>query len=279
MKLFEPGRIGRLTLKNRIVMAPMLTGLAEPVEEGRLSQRDIDFYAARAKGGTGLIITTFMRPNRKLEASIGEPVVNSLRCVRGLNDLAEAVHQYGAKVCVQLSPGLGRIQPPNPALPHGGTVSASAVSCFLDPNVTTRELTIEEIEQLVKDFEFSATVISSAGIDAIEIHAHQGYLIDQFVTKLWNRRTDKYGGDLDGRLRFPLDLVKAAKRGAGADFPITYRYGLTHYLDGGRDIEEGLEIARRLEAAGVDGFHIDKKRLISLLWADRCSLTQSGLIK
>lgn len=257
MKLFEPGRIGRLTLKNRIVMAPMLTGLAEPVEEGRLSQRDIDFYVARAKGGVGLIVTTFMRPNRKLEASIGEPVVNGLRCIRWLNDLAEAVHDYGAKVCIQLSPGLGRIQSPNPTLPHGGTVSASAVPCFFDSSVVTRELTIKEIEQLVKDFEFSAKVISSAGIDAIEIHAHQGYLIDQFVTKLWNRRTDKYGGDLEGRLRFSLEFVEAAKRGAGEDFPVTYRYGLTHYLDGGRDIEEGFEIARRLEAAGVDGLHID----------------------
>ena len=257
MKLFERGKIGRLEIKNRIAMAPMLTALSEPVEDGRLSQRDIDFYAARAKGGTGMIITTFMRPNRRLEASIGEPVVNSSRCIRWLNDLAEACHEYGAKVCVQLSPGLGRIQPPNPALPHGGTVSASPLPNFWDPNVIARELTIEEIEQLVKDFEFSCNIISSAEIDAIEIHAHQGYLVDEFVTALWNKRTDKYGGDLDGRLRLPLELVEAAKRGAGADFPITYRYGLTHYLDGGREIEEGLEIARRLEAAGVDGLNID----------------------
>ena len=89
MRLFEPGRIGRLSLKNRIVMAPMLTVLAEPVEEGRLSPRDLDFYVARAKGGTGLIITTVMRPNRRLEAvSFGDPVVNSPRCIRWLNDLA-----------------------------------------------------------------------------------------------------------------------------------------------------------------------------------------------
>jgi len=257
MRLFKPGKIGRLSLKNRIVMAPMLTALAEPVEEGRLSQRDIDFYAARAKGGTGLIVTTFMRPNRRLEASIGDPVVNSQRCVRWLNDLAEAVHEYGAKVCVQLSAGLGRIQPPNPTLPHGGLVSASPVPCFWNPDFITRELTIEEIEQLVKDFEFSAKIISSAEIDAIELHGHQGYLIDQFATELWNNRTDKYGGDLDGRLRFPLELVAAAKRGAGEDFPITYRYGLTHFLDAGRSIEEGLEIARKLEAAGIDGLHID----------------------
>lgn len=259
-------------------MAPMLTMLSEPVEEGRLSPRDVDFYVARAKGGTGLIITTFMRPSRKLEASIGEPVVDSLRCIRWLNDLAEAVHDYGAKVCVQLNAGLGRIQPSNPDLPHGGTVSASAVPCFSDPNVTTRELTLKEIQQLIKDFEFSASIISSAGIDAIELNARQGYLIDQFATALWNKRTDKYGGDLEGRLRFALELVEAAKRGAGADFPITYRYGLTHYLNGGRDIEEGLEIARRLETAGVDGLHIDAGCYETNNWAQPPTTQPPGLL-
>jgi len=257
MKLLEPGKIGRLSLKNRIVMAPMLTGLAVQWGEGELSQRDIDYYVARAKGGVGLIITGCMRPNRKLEASIEEPAVNSPRCVFWLNDLAEAVHDYGTKVCVQLSPGLGRVQDPNPDLPHGGLVGPSALTCFSDPSITVRKLTIEEIEQLIRDFEFSAKIISTAGIDAIEIHGHEGYLLDEFKTALWNKRTDKYGGDLDGRMRFPLELVEAAKKGAGADFPITYRYGLTHYLDGGREIEEGLEIARRLEAAGVDALHID----------------------
>jgi len=110
---------------------------------------------------------------------------------------------------------------------------------------------------MVKDFEFSSRVISAAGIDAIELHAHLGYLIDEFMTPLWNKRTDRYGGDLGGRLRFPLELIEAVRRGAGEDFPLSFRYGLSHYLDGGRDIDEGLEIARRLEAAGVDVLHID----------------------
>lgn len=257
MKLFERGKIGRLEIKNRICMAPMLTVLTEPLEEGRWSQRDVDFYTARARGGVGFIVTTFMRPNRKLEASIGEPMVNSQRCIRWLNDLAESCHDYGAKVCIQLTPGLGRIEPPNPALPHGGLVSCSPLPCFWDPNIITRELTIGEIEQLVQDYELSCSIIASSGIDAIEIHAHQGYLMDEFATAIWNKRTDKYGGDLEGRLRFPLEIVAAARRGAGADFPLTYRYGLTHYFEGGRTIEEGFEIARRIEAAGVDALDID----------------------
>jgi 2-enoate reductase len=247
MKLFEPGRIGRLCLKNRIVMAPLWTRLPEPAEEGWVGQRYIDYCVARARGGVGLIITTQMRTSRKWEASLGEPVVNSLRCIEWLNDLAEAVHDYGTKICVQLCPGFGRNQPADPTLPHGGTVAPSPIPNLRDPSIICRELTLAEIEQMVKDFEFSSRVISTAGIDAIELHAHMGYLIDEFMTSLWNKRTDKYGGDLNGRLRFPLELIEAVRRGAGDDFPISFRYGLSHYLDGGRDIEEGPAGWRRQE--------------------------------
>jgi 2-enoate reductase len=275
MKLFESGKIGNLTIKNRIVMDALNIQLATPVDEAALTQRAIDFYVARAKGGVGLIKTTFMRPSRKLEFSIGEPVVNSERCVSWLNDLAEAVHDWGAKVCVQMSPGLGRIPTPKPWLPHGGLVGPSPLPSFRDPNgqlpplgsgrypargekyVITRELATEEIEELVKDFEYSAKIIRLADIDAIEIHSHQGYLLDEFMTALWNKRTDKYGGDLEGRLRLALELVEAVKRGAGPDFPVLFKFPLTHYLEEGRDIEEGLEVARRLEAVGVDALSIN----------------------
>ena len=274
MKLFESGKIGNMSLKNRIIMDALNIGLATPMEDSALTQRAIDFYVARAKGGAGLIKTTFMRPNRKLEFSIGEPVINSERCVSWLNDLAEAVHDYGAKVCVQISPGLGRIPVPKPNLPHGGLVGPSPLPSFRDPRgqmpaigpgrypvkgekfVLTRELTTDEIEQLVRDIEFSARICRLADIDAIEIHGHQGYLLDEFLTSLWNKRTDKYGGDLDGRLRLAVEIVEAIKRGAGQDFPVLFKYPLTHYLEGGREIEEGLEIAKRLEAAGVDALTI-----------------------
>jgi len=274
MKLFESGKIGKMALKNRIVMDALNIQLATPMEDSALTQRAIDFYVARAKGGVGLIKTTFMRPNRKLEFSIGEPVINSERCVSWLNDLAEAVHDYGAKVCVQISPGLGRIPVPKPNLPHGGLVGPSPLPSFRDPNgqmpaiglgrypvkgekyVLTRELTTVEIEQLVRDIEFSARICLLADIDAIEVHGHQGYLLDEFVTSLWNKRTDKYGGDLDGRLRLAMEIVEAIKRGAGQDFPVLFKYPLTHYFEGGREIAEGLEIAKRLEAAGVDGLTI-----------------------
>jgi 2-enoate reductase len=275
MMLFEKGKIGTLTVKNRIVMDAINIQLGSPGDEAALGQRAVDLYTARAKGGVGLIKTTFMRTNRKLEVSIGGPTVHSTRSGQWLNEIAQAVHDYGAKLCAQLTIGVGRIPVPNPNLPYGGLVAPSPLPSFRGPggelppigpgrypaqgekHVITRELTVEEIEELVRDYEFSARVIALAGVDAIEIHSHQGYLVDEFMTALWNKRTDQYGGDLEGRMRLPLELVAAIRRAAGPDFPILYKYPLSHYLEGGREIEEGLEIARMLEAAGVNGLTIN----------------------
>lgn len=264
-----------MSLKNRIVMDAINNQLSTPTEPGFLTQRAIDFYVARAKGGVGLIKTLCIHINADFEPSIGDAVVNSEKAVAWLNDLAEAVHDYGAKICVQLTPGAGRNFPPVPGRPHGGLVGPSPIPSFRESSgklprigpgrypirsenpVIVRELTLEEIERLVKEFEYSSKIIRQAGIDSIEIHGHAGYLLDQFLTPLWNKRTDKYGGDLDGRMQFTLDMVQAVRRGAGADFPIILKYALTHYMAGGREIEEGLEIAKRLEAAGVNALTIN----------------------
>jgi len=134
MKLFEKGKIGTLTVKNRIVMDAINIQLGSPSDEAALGQRAIDFYVARAKGGVGLIKTTFMGTNRKLELSIGGPVVNSTRSGQWLNEIAQGVHDYGAKICAQLTIGIGRIPVPNPNLPHGGLVAPSHLPSFSGPD-------------------------------------------------------------------------------------------------------------------------------------------------
>ena len=268
MKLFEPGKIGTLFLKNRIAMAPMfIGGLIEP--DGRTSQRGIDYYAARARGGTGLIITCAAR-TRLIEQLPSTPFVNlmvidSKMYSARLNELADAVHDYGAKVALQVTPGHGR-NVSGEIVRSGGAVSPSPLPAFANPGITTRGLTTEEIERLTQAFQLMGEVIRGAGIDAIEINAHAGYLCDEFMTALWNKRTDKYGGDLDGRLRFLMEIIENIRKGAGADFPIIVKYGLTHYLEGGRTVEEGLEIARRLEAAGVDALDIDAGCYETIYW-------------
>lgn len=258
MKLFEAGKIGRLSIKNRIVMAPMgLGGLSEP--DGRLGQRAIDYYVARAKGGVGLIITGATRVTREIEyipRAAGFLGADGSMYISQLDELAYAVHDFGAKVAVQLTAGRGRITP-NEDLRLIGAVAPSPIPCFWNPQIIARELTIEEIKSLVEAFGSAAERLRLAGIDAMELHAHNGYLLDQFQSSLWNKRTDKYGGGLEGRLRFVLEIIEAVKKSAGKDFPVIYRFSLTHYFPGGREVEEGLEIARRLEAAGIDAFHID----------------------
>ncbi len=254
MKLLEPGRIGKMVTKNRIVMCPMGTGSLADLDGG-FSRRLIDYYVARAKGGVGLIITGGTIVHTSLEPGMGLLTmtrVDSYKYLGRLSELCDAVHHYGTRIAIQLSPGLGRvgssdIQP----------ISASAVPYFGNPRVTCRELTIEEIETLVKAYGFAAGIVKAAGVDAIEIHGYGGYLIDQFQTALWNKRTDQYGGNLECRLRFSMEIIDATRNAVGDDLPIIYKFTPDHYIEGGRDIAEGLEIARRLESAGVDALHVD----------------------
>jgi len=266
MKLFSPGKIGRLTLKNRIVMAPMGVGaLQEP--DGRLSRRGVEYYEARARGGVGLVTTCLVRTSRRLEQPADLPW-SLMLCADGtpyigwINELADAVHDWGARLSIQFTAGHGRVAAPpfrsggrnNPPIK---AIAPSAVPTLANPNEMTRELTTEEIEQLVRDFEFAAQIVAAAGVDAIELHTHDGYLLDQFTSPQWNRRTDKYGGSTEKRLQFPLEVIAAIKKAAGPDFPVIYRFGAKQYVQGGREVEESLKMAKILEEAGVDAFHVD----------------------
>lgn len=257
MKLFEPGRIGSLTVKNRIVMAAMgASGLIEA--DGSLTQRAIDYYVARAKGGTGLLTTGghHVFPELDTDQITYIPRIDGIGHFARFNELAEAVHDYRAKIIVQVVTGLGRVVFPK-HVKNRKPVAVSALPYHFDRNIITREITIEEIEQLLKAVESSSRMLRNAGIDGIEIHGHAGYLIDEFMTPLWNKRTDEYGGSFENRLRLSREVIQAIKKGAGSDYPVIFRYSLTHYMKKGRDAEEGLEIARHLEANGADALHID----------------------
>ena len=159
-------------------------------------------------------------------------------------------------------------------------VSASAIPYYWDPSIQCRELGAEEVEKIAHSFGEAAAVLARAGIDGIELHGHEGYLFDQFTTAIWNKRTDRYGGDLAGRLRFPIQVLNEIRSRVGLDMAVQYRFGLKHYIKGlntgalpgeefteaGRDIEEGLEMARALEAAGFDALHVDAGCYDSWYW-------------
>jgi len=289
-KIFDPIKIGEVEIKNRIAMAPM--GVAGLVNlDGSLSPRGIDYYIERARGGVGLIITGLFKVENEAEPFQGAFALMSRSAMTPFTELAEAVHSLGTKIFVQLTAGFGRVATPI-RLQGIQPVSASANPYYWDPRRTCRELRTEEVEHLVKAFGRAAAVLAAAGIDGIELHGHEGYLFDQFATALWNQRTDKYGGDLEGRLRFPIEVLREIKEKTGDGFPVQYRFGLKHYMkamnmgalpgerfvEAGRDIEEGLEMARRLEAAGFDSLHVDAGCYDSWYWPHPPIYQKSGLM-
>jgi 2-enoate reductase len=277
-RLLEPLKIGKVEIKNRIAMAPM--GIAGLLNSNLApGPRVLDYYLERARGGVGLIITGLFKVENEVEHFQGVFTLMSSHALAPLTELAEAVHSLGTKIFVQLTAGFGRVAAPY-RLEGTPAVSASATPYYWDPRQVCREIKTEEVERLVKAFGKAARILLSAGIDGVELHGHEGYLFDQFTTALWNKRTDRYGGTLEGRLRLPIEVLKEIKEKAGADFPVQYRFGLKHYvkalnsgalpgepfIEAGRDVAEGLEMAKGLEAAGFDSLHIDAGCYDSWYW-------------
>ena len=260
--LFQPGCIGKLSLKNRLVMAPMgtpaLTGW-----RGTFSDRLMDYYERRAQGGVGLIITGVSLVNSKVEPweADGEPSLVTFDApwkARNFIQLTERVHDHGAKIFAQLTAGFGRVLPKRILNKPGvEPIAPSPMPAFWRPEITTREMRLDEIEALVNSCGRAALVAQMSGFDGIELHGHEGYLLDQFMTPLWNQRTDQYGGSYANRMRFALECIAGIKQAVGDDFPICYRIGIEHKLPGGRERDEGLRIAQDLEAAGVAALHVD----------------------
>lgn len=262
MKLFEPGYIGKLKIKNRIVLAAMgAHGLHE--SDGDWGERYRAYYEARAAGGVGLITTETTFVSQALEPfTKGLFNLASDKHLESMRKLAASLHSYDCRLSIQLTAGFGRVIPP-PVVPEGVLPVSASVNTHhspvipIGPDAMTRAITTEEAAALAQSFGFAAMRCREGGADCVELHGHEGYLLDQFMTPLWNRRDDRYGGSREKRLTFAREAIEAMKRDAGEDFPIIYRYGITHYLEGGREEEEGLWIAQELEKMGVDALHVD----------------------
>ena len=248
--LFDKTKIGTMKLKNRIVMAPMgTTGEAD----GAYNMNAINYFEERAKGGAGLIITGANVVSTKFEPRPCTELSN-FHHVERLNMLIDRCHHYAAKVCVQISPGLGRQQFTDPFTPP---YSAGACPAFWFPSLTCKPFTKEDIAYLVSKVGYSASLAKLAGADSVELHAYGGYLLDQFHSKQWNDRTDEYGGSLENRMRFTLECIDAIRQQVGPDFPISVKFTPYHGVKGGRELDEGLEMARILDKANIDLLHVD----------------------
>jgi 2,4-dienoyl-CoA reductase-like NADH-dependent reductase (Old Yellow Enzyme family) len=250
--LLTPARIGAVEIKNRIVMPPMTTRLADA--EGLVTDRTIDYYMARVRGGTGLITVEMASPTRAGRHRRHELGIYDDRFLPGLTRLVAAIHAGGAKAAIQLGHGGGHTRldicgetPVAPsAIPH-------PVFEVTDETIIPKEMNLDDIGFTIAAFAAAAARAQAAGFDCVEIHAAHGYLISQFVTPFENRRTDAYGGSLENRARFGLEVLAAVK--AAMRIPVIYRVSVEDFFPGGSPFAEGRQVAI-WAARKADALHI-----------------------
>lgn len=291
--LFSPISIGKVSIKNRFAMAPMgPLGLGDA--QGGFNQRGIDYYTARARGGTGLIITGVTFVDNTIEEH-GMPncpnsTYNPVQFVRTAREMTERVHAYNARIFLQMSGGFGRVTIPTNLGEFPPVAPSPIQHRWLDK--TCRALTVDEIHELVRDFGEGAYNAKRAGFDGVQIHAvHEGYLIDQFAISLFNQRTDEYGGSLENRLRFAHEIVEEIKRRCGQDFPVMLRYSPKSFIkalregalpgeefeEKGRDLPEGVEAAKLLVSYGYDALDVDVGSYDAWWWSHPPMYQKKGL--
>ena len=251
-KLFSRGKIGNLELKSRIVMPPMGTGMA--YANGEASPEIIRYYEERAKAGCALICTEITCVDE--ETGLGgfyQLHATSPKHVQSLKKLADTIHRYDSKIFLQLHhPGREIAGAMEPA---GECVAPSAIPCPVVGDMP-RAMTTAECEAMEQKFVRGAVLAKTAGMDGVELHAAHGYLLNQFMSPLTNKRTDKYGGDFFNRMRMIADIIIGIRYACGPDFPVSVRISADEYIPGGIDIAEGVRIARYLESLGIVSINV-----------------------
>ncbi len=277
-KLFEPIKIGPVEIKNRIVLAPMNVHMANA--DGSVSEQELCYYAARAKGGVGLIIYGCVLSSKRAWEQHGL-MIDSLfdpgRHITGACDMAETIHHFGAKVFIQLSPGFGRQQrywrtplySASAGIPMDAKLALESTPDVLKPYMNIRpvkmkpnlsdiprEMTVNEIKQDIDDYIKAADLAIMAGFDGIEIHSPHGYLLHQFLSPRTNKRTDEYGGSHENRARFLIEIITGLRNEFGPHLPISVRLSGAEHVEGGITPEDMRETAKLAERAGANCIHL-----------------------
>ncbi len=271
--LNTPFQIGKLTVPNRYVMAPMTMGDFYD-ENQSYNDMTVNYFALRAKGGFGLIIPGASATDGVVDpfSALGPVITQTPGWKNGAKKLVEAVHEAGSKIFCQISMGLGRNYPGLPA--------PSEAEVWNSPGVMSPALTKEQIKTKISLMIEGAKIAKECGYDGVEIHAmHWGYLLDQFGMSFFNHRDDEYGGSLENRLRAAREIVEGIKEACGKDFPVSMRLSLETFIKGvnqgtitgegevGRTLEEGVEIAKLLEKYGYDVLDVDTGTYDSFYYA------------
>lgn len=247
--LITPSTIRNLHLTNRLIMPPMATSKAGSL--GEITPALLQYYDEKTRGGYfGLVITehTFVSAEGKTSANQISSADDDK--ISGLRQLSDVIHKNGSPVVLQLN--------------HAGSGTKKSVigsqpvapSPVVNPSKADmevpRELTQSEIQNIVDHFASAAFRSKQAGLDGVEIHSCHGYLLDQFLSPITNKRTDEYGGKIENRIRIHLQVLKAVRDAVGNDFLILFRLAATDYMEGGLNIEDSVAAARALENAGAD---------------------------
>ncbi|MFB7506746.1 NADPH-dependent 2,4-dienoyl-CoA reductase [Streptomyces broussonetiae] len=238
--LMTPLDLGFTTLPNRVLMGSMHVGLEE-AERG--FERMAAFYAARARGGVGLIVTGGIAPNDEGRPYEGGARLTTEAEAEQHRAVTEAVHREGGRIAMQIL-HFGRYAY------HQDLVAPSPLQAPISPFVP-REMTDADIERTIDDYARAARLARQAGYDGVEIMGSEGYLVNEFIALQTNRRTDRWGGSYENRMRFPVEIVKRVREAVGEDFIVIYRLSMLDLVPGGSSLEEVVTLARKIEAAGA----------------------------
>lgn len=253
--IFEPCFIRHLKIRNRFVRSATHDGMADL--NGQVTERQVSLYTKLASGGTGLIITGLTNVDPSGRIAGAQMDMSSDDSIAGLKRLVDDVHQHGARIAAQLSHA-GREAYKYQTL-IGKTAVAPSVPqddpYFQEP---CREMTENEIDQLIRAFGDAACRAKAAGFDAVQIHGAHAYLFSQFLSPFTNRRTDKWGGGLENRSRFLRETCLEIRRRVGDDYPVLIKLGVEDGFDGGLTFEEGATVAEQCIEWGIDALEISQ---------------------
>ncbi|MEH6812717.1 MAG: NADPH-dependent 2,4-dienoyl-CoA reductase [Motiliproteus sp.] len=238
--LMQPLDLGFTTLKNRVLMGSMHLGLEEAPNG---FQRMAEFYAERARGGVGLIVTGGIGPNREGAVHAGAALMANSEDVANHRLVTDAVHGADGKICMQILHTGRYAYNPQPVAP-------SAIQAPINP-FPPKELSDADIHQQIDDFVHCASLAKEAGYDGVEIMGSEGYLLNQFIVSRTNKREDEWGGDYPHRIRFPVEVVRRVREAVGEEFIIIYRLSMLDLVEGGSDLEEVICLGKEIEKAGA----------------------------
>lgn len=247
--VFNPIKIGRLEVKNRFMRSATWDATAD--ETGRVTDVSLAIYRDLGEGGIGLIVSGYAFVSPHGQAVVGQYGIYCDEMIPGLRRMVEVSQRDGAKVAVQIvHAGI------NSGYLAAQDMDSLAMTCLPDVKSRHREMTDEDIEGIIDDFAAASVRAREAGFDAIQLHGAHAYLMSQIASPLYNQRQDRWGGSAENRRRFHVEVVRRIRKAIGDDFPLMIKFGVMDDREGGLALDEGIETARQMVAAGLDGIEV-----------------------